>query len=230
MEKRHLVVKEYYEERYKDPERSKRQLEDYKIYLRYVGITGESTGRLLDIACGDGLLLKNAEATSVETFGTDLSSTAIRLSKKLAAKSKYALNPGETICFLDGTFDYVFCLGSLEHFLDIPKGLREMKRIGKHDATYCILVPNTIHYRLDANSKWGIKKITGTKQQEMQESLHSYKEWQEILRTAGFKIMKCHRDLFYEKKKSALKNLLFYIWLRLLPFKFAYQFIFICRK
>lgn len=230
MEKEHLVVKEYYDERYKDPGRSKRKLEDYKIYLDYVGIKDQTEGRLLDIACGDGLFLKNAEATKVETFGTDLSSTALALSKKFATKSKYSLNSGETICFKDGIFDYVFCLGSLEHFLDIPKGLSEMKRIGKSDATYCILVPNTIHYRLDANSKWGIKKITGTKQQEMQESLHSYKEWQEILNTAGFKILKCHKDIFYEKKKSVLKSLLFYIWLKLLPFKYSYQFIFICQK
>lgn len=221
-------VKEYYETRYRDKSRFVRKAEDYKIYLDYLGIDKNSTGGLLDVGCGSGLLLRNVETTKLKTFGTDISMTALKLSQRATSRTHYVINSGEAICFKSRQFDYVFCLGSLEHFLDIPVAISEMKRVSKPNAKFCILVPNTVHYRLDADSKWGIKRITGTKQQEMQEELHTFSEWRHILETNGLKVVKYYKDRFFVKKKNILKNLLFSLWLKFLPLKYSYQFIFVC--
>jgi len=221
-------IKRYYDDRYSERNRLRRTPHDYKIYLDYLGIDTNSEGKLLDIACGSGLLLKNAENSSLSTFGTDISCTGLSLARRLTARSHLLVNSGEQICFKSKTFDFVFCLGSLEHFLDIPRGLSEMTRVAKPNAKLCIIVPNTIHYRPDAKSRWGFKKIVGTKQQEMLERLHTYDEWKSILERSGLRVRKHYKDTFFIKKRSILKNVLFYLWLRFLPLRYAYQFIFVC--
>jgi SAM-dependent methyltransferase len=45
--------------------------------------------------------------------------------------------------YADDSFDYVTCIGSLEHFLDMHTGAREMARITRPQGVVCILVPNT---------------------------------------------------------------------------------------
>ncbi|HDL18269.1 MAG TPA: class I SAM-dependent methyltransferase [Bacteroidetes bacterium] len=224
-----MEVKKYYNERYTDKARTSRRLDDYKVFINHLKIKDPLEKSLFDIACGQGLTLKNAEKKGLKTFGLDISKNALKEAKENVEKSQIVLCSGEDICFKTKSFDYITCLGSLEHFLDIPKAIFEMKRVAKPDATFCVLVPNNIHYRLDAKSKWGIKKIVGTKQKEMQEELHLYKEWRNILQENGLKILKVHKDLFFIRKKNPLKNVLFYLWLKLLPLKYSYQFIFICQ-
>lgn len=223
-------VKKYYEERYKDQSRAIRTLEDYKIYLDYIEINKSSAGMLLDIACGTGMLLKNAEMKGLKTFGIDISMTALKLAKNNTLNTKFVISSGENMSFKDNIFDYVYCLGSLEHFLDIPKAISETIRVSKQKAKFYLMVPNTIHYRLDAKSKWGIKKITGTKQQEMHEELHIFEEWKNIFEKNGLRVERVYKDRFFVKKKNPLKNVLFYLWLKFLPLNYSYQFIFICKK
>ena len=228
--KKSKEVKAYYEERYHDKSRFHRKLEDYTIYLKYLGINKSTSGKFLDIACGRGLLLKNTANYGLKPIGLDISLSALKILKNDAVSFQTINCAAEDIGFKANTFEYISCLGSLEHFLDIPKAISEMRRIAKENTLYCIVVPNNIHYRLDAKSKWGIKKVVGTRQQEMHEELHSLQEWKTILKENGLEILKIYKDRFFIKKKNVLKNLLFYLWLKYLPMKYSYQFIFICKS
>ena len=67
------------------------------------------------------------------------------------------------------------CLGVLDHTLDMDKALREMVRVARQDATFCIMVPNSDYYC------WRRKVIKGTKQQEINETLMNLEEWQDLI-------------------------------------------------
>ena len=54
----------------------------------------------------------------------------------------FIVGPAEKLPFADGQFDFVSCLGALEHFLDPTRALREMVRVATPDAEFLLLVPN----------------------------------------------------------------------------------------
>ena len=117
-----------------------RPAEAYPMFLNL--LETESGTRLLDVSCGAGSLLAAAEDIGMHAVGVDLSDEAVRLAKRVAPKARVAVGAGEALAFKNGTFDYVSCLGSLEHFLDMGRGLEEMKRVAKPNARFCIMVPN----------------------------------------------------------------------------------------
>ena len=80
---------------------------------------------LLDVGCGTGLLLKTAAAAGLQTYGLDLSDAAVAMSRKNSPTSQVVQGEGEHLPFADAQFDYVCCIGSLEHYADVERGLAE---------------------------------------------------------------------------------------------------------
>ena len=81
--------------------------------------------RLLDVACGEGTLSHFAEERyAVRAHGSDLSVSALQIAAGEAA-GPFAVGSGEELPYVDASFDYVTCIGSLEHFLDVRAGVRE---------------------------------------------------------------------------------------------------------
>ena len=81
------------------------------------------------------------------------------------------------------TFDYISCIGSLEHFLDLNKGLQEIKRVLKDEGSACIVVPN------ENFIGWQNKSQKGTAQQEINENLDSLDGWEALLNNNYFEIL-----------------------------------------
>jgi SAM-dependent methyltransferase len=112
----------------------------YPIFLQLLGARpGE---RLLDVACGPGLVLAAARERDVVPSGIDLSGEAIALAQHLLPDVDARVGNAEQLPFADATFDCVTCLGSLERFLDRERALREMARVGKPTARFCFLLRN----------------------------------------------------------------------------------------
>lgn len=96
-----------------------------------------STGRLLEIGCGEGIVL--AEATAAEKFGTDLSSLALeKAASRIEAELSVAL--AESLPFPDDYFDLVASVGVMEHFLDDREANREIYRVLKEEGHYIVLL------------------------------------------------------------------------------------------
>lgn len=229
----HEKVEVWYNEDYKGKQSDGRRAEEaYQYFLNILDIS--SSRNILDIGCGSGELLKLASKKGLNVFGIDISKEALKLAKKKCPSAKLIRGKGEEIGFEDNTFDNVTCLGVLEHFLDIEKGLQEIARVAKSDSKICIMVPNRKFIG------WIIKaeKDKGTYQKEISESLYSLKEWSKLISGNGLKIEKIIHDrgFIYNnedfKKKSFkyfAKRILF-VLTYLLPIKYTYQFIFICTK
>ncbi len=225
-------VKNWYDQWYKaEGINTMQSYEYYPIFLDFLRV--EAGKNILDVACGTGFLLKAATKRGLVTFGVDISEEAIKTTKTVSPKSVVFVGKGEDLKFEDNTFDYVTCLGALEHFLDMKQGLQQIKRVAKDNAMFCIMVPNSNYFFYKINGK------CGTNQQDINEHLASLKQWKKIFKENGFEILKIYQDKWKMKQidifsssnlLQALRRLLYKVWWIFLPLKYTYQFIFILRK
>jgi 2-polyprenyl-3-methyl-5-hydroxy-6-metoxy-1,4-benzoquinol methylase len=225
-------IKRWYDKKHliKD-ENAWRSYNAYSVFLDYLEV--KQGKKLLDIGCGTGYLLKQANKRGLKTYGVDISDEAVKIAKRISPNSKINAGKGENLNFSDNFFDYITCIGVLEHYLDIEKGVKEIKRVGKDDALFCIVVPN-INYLF-----WKIKKRKGTEQQDINENLLSLKQWKNIFLDNGFKIINIYQDRWFMKKNNIfssmnlamiIKMFVFKLISVFLPLKYTYQFAFILRK
>lgn len=98
-----------------------------------------TSGNVLDVGCGDGLLLSLLRANDVEGTGLDVSPEAVRKcrAKGFAAEVYDTNGP---FPFPDKYFDHVILLDVLEHVYAPEELLLEAKRVSKGDII--ISVPN----------------------------------------------------------------------------------------
>jgi SAM-dependent methyltransferase len=225
-------IMDWYNQRYSARgEGSGRPYKAYPIFLDYLNV--KPGGKLLDVGCGTGYLLKVADREGLETYGVDISDEGVKIAQKVSPNSKIFVGKGEELKFPDNFFDYVTCLGALEHFLSVENGVREMVRVAKRGALLCVVVPN-INYLF-----WKNRNRKGTEQQDINENLFSLKQWKNIFLKEGCEIERIYQDRWLMKGtnifasinpleivKRAVYKL---VWI-FLPLNLTYQFIFILRK
>jgi len=205
-----------------------RPAEAYPFFLNLVKV--KPGGKMLDVGCGTGYLLKEADSRGLETYGIDISEEAVKIVRAVSPGSEVSVGSGENLEYPPDFFDYVFCLGALEHFIDMEKGLREIVRVGKRGALFCIMVPNINCFF------WKNSDSRGTDQQDINERLLSLKQWKQFFAGEELEIVNIDQDRWFLKdirifssanplgiaKRAAYKMLL--------PLHYAYQFIFILEK
>jgi len=224
-------IKSWYDQRHRRlGEKAWRPPYAYAVFLNHLGVV---PGRkLLDIGCGTGHLLKIADERGLDTYGVDISEEGVVIAKRISPHSHIRVGRGEYLEYPDSFFDYIVCIGALEHFLDMEKGIREMVRVAKSGARFCIVVPNSNHLFFWIGTK-------GTPQQDILERLLSLKEWRRIFTNERLRISGVYQDRWFAEQtpllvspnpaavtKQALRRIL---W-AFLPMHFAYQFIFVMRK
>jgi ubiquinone/menaquinone biosynthesis C-methylase UbiE len=225
-------IKDWYNDIYaKGGVESMRPFEAYPIMLELMGV--EKGKKHLDVSCGTGYLLLASAKTGLETYGVDISEEAVKVARRVSPKSKIDVGPGEDLKFGDKSFDYISCIGSLEHFIDMSKGLKEIRRVARDDARFCIIVPNSKFIY------WRFTKDTGTEQQDINETLMTDKQWRELFDKNGFEVLSIHQDKWFMKKIKILesanpiriiKNAIIKLAWAFLPLNWTYQFIYILRK
>jgi len=226
-------VKSWYNQHYAAKGlQSMRPAAAYPVFLDLLG--ARAGNRLLDVSCGTGSLLAAARDRAVDAVGVDLSDEAVKLAKRFAPSAEVAVGAGEALAFRDGSFDYVSCLGSLEHFLDMGKGLEEMKRVAKPAARFCIMVPNQDFIG------WKVLGHQGTAQQDINEHLLPLKAWRQLFERHGLVVLRVVPDRWHAIRwRSPLPNggkhgaarfvigpVLEAGW-RLVPLRWQYQFVFV---
>lgn len=142
---------------------------------------------LLDVACGEGVLARFAHQDyGLQTYNTDLSLAAGRIALA-EGNGDFAVASGESLPFADASFDYVTCIGSLEHFLDMRAGIVEMARVLRPTGTACILVPNT--YSIIGNVYTALKTGMSTVDLQPLQRYAARAEWAMLFEAYGLKIM-----------------------------------------
>jgi SAM-dependent methyltransferase len=113
------------------------------VLMRALLDTGElpRVARALDVGCGHGVTL---QAMSIafpnwELFGHELDES--KKASLLAIRAFQHLYTGE-LSTIDGTFDFISMIHSIEHFIDPLQTLRSLKKVGAKDGHLFIEVCN----------------------------------------------------------------------------------------
>ena len=205
-----------------------RPAEAYEIFISL--LKPNQGDKLLDVACGPGLLLKKAVEKGVNAYGIDISEVAIELSKNFVPDAETLLGNAEKLPYADRKFDFITCIGSLERFLDSRQSLNEMKRVAKPDARFCIMVRNSKTF------SWKIyRQFLRRKKTEAHMEAKNLPEWKDLFQSNGFEILSVHPDQWVGFR---LRRKIFF-WKKVdfgklqkisLPLKYSNEFIFILRK
>uniref|UniRef100_A0A7V4ABI5 Class I SAM-dependent methyltransferase n=1 Tax=candidate division WOR-3 bacterium TaxID=2052148 RepID=A0A7V4ABI5_UNCW3 len=90
--------------------------ENHKMFFEYFPL---KSGKLLDVGCGDGVFLKEAQKAGFEVWGIDFDSKSIRVcQEKWGLKNTFAMSPQEfaKFCQKEGLkFDVITFFEVLEH-------------------------------------------------------------------------------------------------------------------
>lgn len=211
---------------------SMRPLDYYRQVFNYFGKI-KTGSKLVDIGVGTGHILKAAFEKGIKVYGVDISAESINVSKQNVPEAELFVAPGESLPFRENFFDYVVCFGSLEHFLNMDKGLEEMLRVAKSDAKFVIVVPN-LNYFL-----WKFTGKYGTKQQDMKETLMNYDDWKKFFEKHGLFVQNVYHDPWpwqslkifkYKDPTKIIKRTVARIMWLFMPIRYTYQFIFILTR
>jgi SAM-dependent methyltransferase len=191
--------------------------------------------RLLDVATGEGVLPNVArELHGLDAIGSDLALAAARIGRREGAAT-FCVSSGEGLPFAAASFDYVTCIGSLEHFLDMGAGVREMARVLRPDGKALILVPNT--YSIIGNVYTAFKTGMSTIDHQPLQRYAARAEWALLLEANGLQV---ERTVKYEREApETINEALWYLQhpralvrlalTPLIPLNLASCFVYLCR-
>lgn len=144
---------------------------------------------VLDVACGTGDWLAELERRGTRISGVDISARAVEIARRHLPHADIRQSVAEALPYSEGQFDLVTCMGSLEHFLDQPLALQEMRRVANKRARFLILVPNSGFL----TRRLGLYRGTG--QIAIKETVRSIPEWTAMLNASGLVVNDIWRDL-----------------------------------
>lgn len=158
-----------------------RPVEAYPIYMQL--LKAKPGEKLLDVACGPGVLLKASVRSGVKPHGIDISDVAIDMAKEFVPEADVQVGNAESLPFADGTFDLLTCIGSLERMFDREQVLSEMRRVTKPGARLCLMLRNA-----DAIGWRFWRKLLRRQNHAGHQDAKSMEQWQVLLEQAGFKV------------------------------------------
>jgi SAM-dependent methyltransferase len=91
--------------------------------------------RLLDLGCGTGdslLVLRRRYGANVELVGADFSEKAVlRAALRLGGRASVCRANAKSLPFRTGSFTHITAFGVLEHIIDAPAAITEIRRVAQ---------------------------------------------------------------------------------------------------
>jgi 2-polyprenyl-3-methyl-5-hydroxy-6-metoxy-1,4-benzoquinol methylase len=178
----------------------------YELTVRSVAALGRR-GDLLDVGCGDGLLMARLSPFANRVVGVDSERSAIRLAKdKLQPYSNCeAIHISSyDLPFADQSFDVVLSADVIEHLQDPAHHLQEVCRLLRDDGSFILTTPK---WRPDR--KWDLRHEKEYRPEELQTLLTKFfgevelkyfwpARWSRIYSTRlGWRLLKLLALLFF---------------------------------
>lgn len=208
------------------------------FYLMLIDLIKPQPNKIiLDLSCGEGRLAYMAKQKYDDcVIGIDIAIIPL-ISAKKNEKSIYWINSdAENLPIESRSIDYVFNIGSVEHYLNPEMGIREIARVLKPEGKACILLPNLFGLlgNIKYNSKFGEAFDDGQPLQRYA----TINSWKDLLRNnnltiinvIGFNEVQLPRTLTDLRSYiSRPKKFLRLVLSRFIPINLSNHFIFICQ-
>lgn len=184
---------------------------------------------LLDIACGNGEFIIDAQKIGFQVKGVDISSVAIAQAPT-SIKKLLQVASAEKLPFIKNSFDCVTCHGSLEHFTNQAQAIQEISRILKPHGIAYITVPNLMFIgHIYMNLRYGeMPNEAG-----QPEKSFTFQAWKNLLEKNGLQVINYQKynDIFASNRVSFLTRVLWQkIFRHFVPVNLSYSFIFYCQR
>lgn len=141
--------------------------------------------RLLDVAAGDGQMGKEAVRLGLEYWGVDFAAPAARRS----AVGRMIVGDAHALPFPAAHFDLVACVGSLEHFAEPARGVRELARVLRPEGTACVLVPNAFGLTWSVLRAWRSGDLPDDDGQPIQR-FGTLGAWRRLVEANGLRVVR----------------------------------------
>jgi len=215
----------------------------HKKALKHLDLNKDSKLKLLDLACGKGLFLKELELSNykLDLYGVDISKVAIDKAKNIVNANLQQAD-GENLPFENNSFDRIICLGGLEYFQDPVRGASEASRVLKKDGIAVFFVPNLMFLGyIWLAFKFGIMPTHGGSDNSGKKVYYDYnnekfftrKGWVDILQKGNLSVIGSYTYTNIELTKFANPLILWFynkFLYRIIPFNLSYSFVFVCKK
>ncbi len=129
------------------------------VHLRFAGrdiLPFHGEGRLLDVGCGPGKLLRVLRDWGWDTYGVDFSPVAVEYARK-KHNLKVDLGTIHDAKYPANHFDVVMFNHCLEHVYDPIESLMEAHRILKPGGVLQITIPNADSFEAHVFGKWWVQ-------------------------------------------------------------------------
>lgn len=197
---------------------------------RFIDSFGIGHGKkLLDVACGNGRFLETAEKKGLDVYGIDISKKAIEKVKSRIPDAKVIVGDAEKIPLRKECFDFVTCLGSLEHFIRTDEAIILRTRVISFNGLSLIIVPNS-YFIGNFYIVYRYGRLPPHANQPIDQS-RTIKEWQNLLEEGGLKIIKVckHNHIDFTGRVRNVTRILYNIFSFLIPLNLSLRFIFVCK-
>lgn len=138
------VAPEYFD-RYREQSPGGHALRERKA--RVLELLGNPPGRVLDIGCGPGVLVRDLLDRGLEVWGLDASPAMIaqcRTRFRELPGAHFTVGDASRLHFPDGFFDVVMCIGALDRIHAYAAAVSEMTRVVRQGGIVLISFPNLL--------------------------------------------------------------------------------------
>ena len=163
---------------------TKKQIEKSRdfIYGWAMQINRKNSKRLLDVGCGIGQYVTGLRLLGFKAEGLDISPLSVKIGRKRG--ERITLGDVRNMPFTDEEFDLVIAGGSIEHFHETEKAIKEINRVLKINGVFLFNVP--YKYTIYVLTKV-IQQLFGVWQSGYEKSF-SLSRLKILLKDSGFEI------------------------------------------
>lgn len=129
-------------------------------YISYVNLYAKTGDTLLDLGCGVGQSTELLKKAGYNVIGADGCERFITQAKKTFPKNKYVFCQAESLSFSNDSFDCVASYNTIEHFINLPKIIKEIFRVLKPGGLFIIHSPNLLSIQHPINAIRVFKGMT----------------------------------------------------------------------
>ena len=136
--------------------------------------TSAVSGSILDVGCGNGLVLSRLSTSYGNIAGVDYSASMIDKARTLVPNGNFSVGEAQSLPFADGAFERVLCYSIFHYFPDDDYAVRTIGELVRVCAPGGVVLVGDL---LDKAHEQEVKGNSNLAYERQIPSIHRYSEW-----------------------------------------------------